>query len=126
MINIENIDDNECFKWCLVRYLQPADHNTSRILKADNDFARQLDFKDIKFSFKVRNIHKIVRKNSIGISVFGYESKDEERNMLIYYQYKKKERDKIFLSKILIRSCASWKKVFFIMCVYSLLVQKKY
>ena len=126
MINIENIDDNECFKWCLVRYLQPADHNTSRILKADNDFARQLDFKDIKFSFKVRNIHKIVRKNSIGISVFGYESKDEERNMLIYYQYKKKERDKIFLSKILIRSCASWRKVFFIMFVYSLLVQKKY
>ena len=126
MINIENVDDNECFKWCLVRYLQPADHNTSRILKADNDFARQLDFKDIKFSFKVRNIHKIVRKNSIGISVFGYESKDEERNMLIYYQYKKKERDKIFLSKILIRSCASWKKVFFIMFVYSLLVQKKY
>ena len=126
MINIENLDDNECFKWCLVRYLQPADHNTSRILKADNDFARQLDFKDIKFSFKVRNIHKIVRKNSIGISVFGYESKDEERNMLIYYQYKKKERDKIFLSKILIRSCASWKKVFFIMFVYSLLVQKKY
>ena len=126
MINIENIDDNECFKWCLVRYLQPADHNTSRILKADNDFARQLDFKDIKFSFKVRNIHKIVRKNSIGISVFGYESKDEKRNMLIYYQYKKKERDKIFLSKILIRSCASWKKVFFIMFVYSLLVQKKY
>ena len=126
MINIENIDDNECFKWCLVRYLQPADDNTSRILKADNDFVRQLDFKDIKFSFKVRNIHKIVRKNSIGISVFGYESKDEERNMLIYYQYKKKERDKIFLSKILIRSCASWKKVFFIMFVYSLLVQKKY
>ena len=126
MINIENIDDNECFKWCLVRYLQPADPNTSRILKADNDFARQLDFKDIKFSFKVRNIHKIVRKNSIGISVFGYESKDEERNMLIYYQYKKKERDKIFLSKILIRSCASWKKVFFIMFVYSLLVQKNY
>ena len=126
MINIENIDDNECFKWCLVRYLQPADHNTSRILKADNDFERQLDFKDIKFSFKVRNIHKIVRKNSIGISVFGYESKDEERNMLIYYQYKKKERDKIFLSKILIRSCASWKKVFFIIFVYSLLVQKKY
>ena len=98
MINIENIDDNECFKWCLVRYLKPADHNTSRILKADNDFARQLDFKDINFSFKVRNIHKLVRKNSIGISVFGYESKEEERNMLIYHQYKKKERDNIFLS----------------------------
>ena len=126
MVNIENIDDNECFKWCLVRYLQPADHNTRRILKADKDFARQLDFKDINFPFKVRNIHKIVRKNSIGISAFGYENKEEQRNMLIYYYYKKKERDNIFLSKILIRSCTSWKKVFFVVFVYSLLVQKKY
>ena len=24
LINIQNIDDNECFKWSLVRYLNPA------------------------------------------------------------------------------------------------------
>ena len=35
MINIQNIDDNECFKWCLVRYLHPADHNSRRITKVD-------------------------------------------------------------------------------------------
>ena len=29
-----NPDDNECFKWCLVRYLHPADHNPKRITKA--------------------------------------------------------------------------------------------
>ena len=27
LINIQNIDDNKCFKWCLVRYLNPAMHN---------------------------------------------------------------------------------------------------
>ena len=26
LINIQNINDNECFKWCLVRYLYPPDH----------------------------------------------------------------------------------------------------
>ena len=26
LINIQIIDDNKCFKWCLVRYLNPADH----------------------------------------------------------------------------------------------------
>ena len=26
-INIQNIDGNQCFKWCLVRYLNPADLN---------------------------------------------------------------------------------------------------
>ena len=42
LIDIQNIDDNECFKWCLVRYLNPADDNRRRITKADKNFARDL------------------------------------------------------------------------------------
>ena len=48
MINIKNIDNNECFKWSTVRYLNPANHHPARITKADKDFAKKLDFKDIK------------------------------------------------------------------------------
>ena len=55
LINVQNIDDNECFKWCLLRYLNPADHQPARIKKADKDFAKRLDFKDIKFPFTKRN-----------------------------------------------------------------------
>ena len=44
-------------KWCLVKYLHPADHNPRRITKADKDFAKRLDFKDIKFPVKTRDIH---------------------------------------------------------------------
>ena len=94
LINIQNTDDNECFKWCLVRYLNPADHHPARITKADKDFAKRLDFKDIKFPV-IRDIHKIEKKNSIDISVFGYENKEKhpiyvskkcaKKNMLIYY-----------------------------------------
>ena len=40
LINIQNIDDNECFKWCLVRYIHPADHNSGKITKGDKDFAK--------------------------------------------------------------------------------------
>ena len=95
MINIQNTDHNEYFKWCLVRYLNPADHNSARITKADKDFAKILDFKDIKLPAKTRVICKIVKKNSINISIFGYESKVKypicvlknvlKINMLIYY-----------------------------------------
>ena len=35
LINIQNTDDNECFKWCLVRYLNSANHHLARITKAD-------------------------------------------------------------------------------------------
>ena len=59
MINIQNIDDNECLKWCIVRYLNPADHHPVRIARADNDFLKKLDFKDIKFPAKIRDIQKI-------------------------------------------------------------------
>ena len=76
MIIFQNIDDNECFKWCFIRYLNPADQNPLRITKADNKFIKKLDFKDIKFPVKVRDMHKIEKKNPISISVFGYENKE--------------------------------------------------
>ena len=67
--------DNECFKFCLVRYLNPADHNPRSITKSDKNFAKRLDFKDIRFPVKTRDIRKIEKKNSIGTSPFGYENK---------------------------------------------------
>ena len=77
MINIQNTDNNECFKWCLVRYLHPADNNPRRITKPNKDFAKRLDFKDIEFPVKSRDIHKLEKKNSIGVSVFRYENKEK-------------------------------------------------
>ena len=57
-------------------------------------FCKKLDFKDIKFIVKVRDIHKTEKNDSIGISVFGYENKKNiqsvcqiilSRDILIYY-----------------------------------------
>ena len=41
-------NDNECFKWSLVRYLNPANDHLASITKADKDFAKKLDFKGIQ------------------------------------------------------------------------------
>ena len=79
MINIQNIDDIEYFKRCLARYLYPTDHNPARITKADKDFAKKLDLKDIKFPVEIRNIHKFEKTNSIRISVF--ENKEKHKFM---------------------------------------------
>ena len=62
LIDIQNIDDNKCFKWCLVWYLNPADDNRRSITKAGKNFAKRPDFKDIKFPVKIRDIHKIEKK----------------------------------------------------------------
>ena len=73
LINIQNIDDSKCFKWCLVKCLHPADLNPARISKADKNFAKILYFKDIKFPVKTRDIYKIEKLNFISVRYFGYE-----------------------------------------------------
>ena len=62
MINIQNTDDNECFIWSLVRYLNPKNRHPVGITKAGQDFLKRLAFKDIKFPVKIRDIHKIEKK----------------------------------------------------------------
>ena len=59
--------------------LNSCKSSPSKITKADNDFAKKLDFKDIKSPVKIRNIHKIEKKTSIGFSAFGYKNKEKHR-----------------------------------------------
>ena len=89
LINIQNTDDNECFKWFLVRYLNPADHNPRRITKADKDFTNRLDFKDTKFPVKARDINKIEKKNNIQSM---YQNNVAKKNMLIYNLWGKEKK----------------------------------
>ena len=138
LINIQNIDDSECFIWCLVRHLNPSDHKPRRITKAGKDFAKRLDFKDINFPVKIRDIHKIEKKNFISISVFGYESKEkysiyvskqccEEKHvdLLLIGEGKKT----MFLSTISTDSCMIIHYIaeenIFVVIVYMLSLQKK-
>ena len=79
----------------------------------DEILAEELDFEDIKFPVKIKDIHKIEKKY-ISNSVFGYESKKNiqlifqknvmKTNLLIYYKQKKKTKRTMFLLKILILS----------------------
>ena len=51
------------------------DHNPKRIAKAAKDFPIKLDFKDKKLPLKIRDIHKIGKRNFIGNSSFVYQEK---------------------------------------------------
>ena len=48
-VNIQNTNDNECFEWCLVRYLYPTYHNPRKIKKVEKLHWEKIDFKDVKF-----------------------------------------------------------------------------
>ena len=95
LINIQSIDDNECFKGSSVRYLNTADRSPAKITKSDKDFSKKLDFKEIKFPVKIRDIHKIEKIESSALVFlvlkirtniqFMYQKDIAKKNMLIYY-----------------------------------------
>ena len=53
------MNDNECSKWCIVKYLHSADSHPARIRKTDEELADELDFEEIKFPVKIKGIQKI-------------------------------------------------------------------
>ena len=99
LINIQNTDDNECFKWCLVRYLNPADHHPAKVTKADKDFPKRLDFKNIIFQPKLETFTKlkIKKKKRIPLTLvflamkikkniqYIYQKNVLKKNMLFHY-----------------------------------------
>ena len=72
LINIKN-DDNECFRWCHVRHLNPLRHHNERITQKDREIAKTLDYRGVTFPVTIRDIGKIEKQNKININVFGYD-----------------------------------------------------
>ena len=80
LINMKN-NDNECFRWCHIRHLNPQNRNPQRIKKTDKEFINKLSYTDIEFPVTMKQINKIEKENSINVNVFGYE---EEQPYPIY------------------------------------------
>ena len=74
LINMKN-EDNECFRWCHIRHLNPQDIHPERIKKSDKEYINKLDYSGIEFPVTIKQYNKIEKQNEININVFGYENK---------------------------------------------------
>ena len=74
LVNIKN-KDNECFRCCHVRQLNPQEVHPGNVKKSDRKMAQELNYQGVEFAVSVKDYHKIEVENSININVFGYESK---------------------------------------------------
>ena len=74
LINIKN-EDNECFRWCHIRHLNPQETNPQRIKKSDKEYVKNSDYSGIEFPATTKQYNKIEKQNEININVFGYENK---------------------------------------------------
>ena len=62
LINIKN-EDNECFRWCHIRHLNPQEKNPQRIKKEDKKMIEKLNYSGIEFPILKKDYNKIEKKN---------------------------------------------------------------
>ena len=74
LINIKN-KDNECFKWCNIRSINPTNNHPKRINKQDKNIESTLDYRGINFPMKARDYEIIEERFNINVNVFGYENR---------------------------------------------------
>ena len=77
IINMKN-EDNECFKWCITRALNPVDKNSEIISNKLIEQSKELNWENIEFPMKLKDIKKFEKQNpAISVNVFGYEERIE-------------------------------------------------
>ena len=145
MLNIQNFDDSERFKWCLIRCLNLVNHHPAKIRKVDKLFPDELDLEDMKFPVKVKDVHKIEKRILLALVLLVMKAKKHlvsrnkipfreilSKNVLIFYQLKKKKlySDQIFqyfhVSSYDDQICMTVEKNNFFVIVFKFLAQRKY
>ena len=89
LINIKN-EDNECFRWCHIRCLNPQDKDPQRIKKSDKEYIKKLDYSGIEFPVTTEQYNKIEKQMRL---IFMYL--DMKTNKHIPYLCQKKNMTKI-------------------------------
>ena len=74
LVNMKN-DDNECFRWCHIRYLNPQEDHPCRIKKSDKRMVEELNYQGTEFPISVKDHTKIKVQNSLNVNIFGFEDK---------------------------------------------------
>ena len=72
-INIQNKNDNACFRWCHLAFLFPVKQNAERISKY-KEHIDKVKY-DKKNPVKLKDIPKIENMNDIRFNVFGVDDK---------------------------------------------------
>ena len=105
IINMKN-QDNECFKWCVLRALNPKNDHPERIDKDLRSKQDTLNMEGIGYPVDFKGVDRFESQNpDISISILGY-SKDERTYPLRiskYTKYKKEDGRKYDIVLLLIK-----------------------
>ena len=82
LINLKN-KDNDCFKWCHIRFINPQNKDADRIKKQDKKITETLDYRGINFPMKTRDYEIVEERFNINVMFLGM------RTEFFHYMYQK-------------------------------------
>lgn len=88
VVNIKN-NDQCCFAWSIVSALYPVQTNSDR-LSSYPHFSEILNFTNINFPVKLKDIKKFEELNDISINIYGLESTSDKTEVVGPLHYTKK------------------------------------
>ena len=76
IINVQNKNDHECFKWAVTSAVFPKEKNAERLSKQMKKDSEKFDWTGIEFPVSLKQIDKFENQNNYAINVFGCEGDD--------------------------------------------------
>ena len=64
LINLKNKDD-ECFRWCHIRHLNPQTEHPEKIKEEDKKMVNELNYDGIDFPLSQKHYNKVEKQNNI-------------------------------------------------------------
>ena len=79
VVNVQNPNDQECFKWSVLSAIHPVPKHTER-LSNYSKIDHGLDFSGLEYPLKVSDIPKFERRNNIAIHLYGYDNEYKDKD----------------------------------------------
>ncbi|KAL7643706.1 UNVERIFIED_CONTAM: hypothetical protein RMT77_005704 [Armadillidium vulgare] len=98
LINIQNKNDNECFKWCIARSDCLDEGHLHRLSTRIKEVSKNYNWKGIKFPVQLKQINKFENQNDVSINVFGLDEKEILYPLKITKVVKTKHVDLLLIS----------------------------
>ena len=81
VINMLNKTDNECFKWCITRAMNPIGKNQNLITKKLREKSELFDWTGVNFPTSFKDVSRFEKNNLIFMKVLGW---DEEKKEIVH------------------------------------------
>ena len=80
IVNVKNIDDDQCFKWSLTRYLNPLLQKwyAEKLTQKLRDQSEKLDWSCTSFPTRLHELDIFENMNKISVMVFGWDDDEKE------------------------------------------------